>query len=184
MRMSTDEEPRRGAGVRDDRGGSRGGDHRVRHRARVRAWRGRARPQRAAARPRPASLRRGGDRADRDEGRHGTGRRRVDPGRSGEGDPRRLRGQPRCARRPSDRPLPDPRTRIHGHRGEPRCARSHGSSTTAWCGTSAFRTSTACNWTRRSSSRLWRPFRSHSAPSTTARCGEESSSAAKRRGSP
>ena len=73
--------------------------------------RGRARPQRAAARPRSASLRRGGDRANRDEGRHDAARRRLGAGRPREDDPRRLRGEPRRARRPADRPLPPPRAR-------------------------------------------------------------------------
>ena len=71
----------------------------------------RARPQRAAAGPRSPRLRRGRERADRDEGRHGAHRRRVDPGRSREGDPRRLRGEPRRSGRPGDRPLPHPRAR-------------------------------------------------------------------------
>ena len=35
----------------------------------------------------------------------------MGPGRSREGDPRRLRGEPRCSRRPADRPLPHPCTR-------------------------------------------------------------------------
>ena len=49
-----------------------------------------------------------GARADRDEGRHDAGRRRLDPRRSREGDSRRLRGESRCAGRPCDRPLPHP----------------------------------------------------------------------------
>ena len=53
-------------------------------------------------------------RADRDEGRHDARRRRLGSGRSGEGDSRGLRGEPRGARRaPIDLYLihaPDPRT--------------------------------------------------------------------------
>ena len=51
---------------------------------------------------------RGGDRPRRHEGRDG---RRLDPGRTGAGDPRRLRGEPRGARRAADRPLPAARAR-------------------------------------------------------------------------
>ena len=58
------------------------------------------------------ALRRAGDaRADRDEGRHDAHRRSVGAGRSSEGDPFGLRGEPRGAGRPSDRSLSHPRTR-------------------------------------------------------------------------
>ena len=89
------------------------GRDRVRHRARVRPRRRRPRAQRAAAgracsasvpAPQP-------QRPDRDEGRDDADRRRLGPRRPRQGDPRRLRGEPRRARRPADRPLPDPRAR-------------------------------------------------------------------------
>ncbi len=64
--------------------------------------------QRAAARPRSPPCEDRCHRADRDQGRHVAGRRRLDPRRPCEGDSRRLRGEPRRSRRPADRPLPDP----------------------------------------------------------------------------
>ena len=73
---------------------------------------------------------------------------------------------------------------IRGRRGEPPCARWPDSSTTASCGASGSRTSTAASWTRRSSSPRSRPSRSRSASSTTARSAAASSSAAPSRGSP
>ena len=111
MRMSTDDGRDEQLALETIAGGRRGGCDRVRHRTRVRARRVRARSQRAAARPRASGLRRGGDRAHRDEGRHDTSGWRVGAGRAREGDPRRLRREPRCAGWPVDRPLPDPRSR-------------------------------------------------------------------------
>ena len=95
---------RRGPRARDHRGGGAGRHHDVRHGPRLRG-------QRAAARARPPASRRGGKRPGRDQGRHEPCRRRVDSRRTREGDPRRLRGQPRVARRASDRSLPHPRAR-------------------------------------------------------------------------
>ena len=78
----------------------RGRHHRLRHGARLRRQR-EPRGSRSPARGAP-------DGADRDQGRHEPGRRQMDPGRPRQDDPRGLRSQPRRARRPGDRPLPDP----------------------------------------------------------------------------
>ena len=53
-------------------------------------------------------VRRRGDGADRDQGRHDSPRRRLGSGRPRQGDPRRLRSEPRRPGRAPDRPLPDP----------------------------------------------------------------------------
>jgi len=99
---------RRGARARDHRGGGGRRHHGVRHCACIRARRRRARSQRAVAGTRPLVVRRGHDRPNRDEGRDGAAGRRLGAGRSGEDDPGGLRGEPRRARRPADRPLPRP----------------------------------------------------------------------------
>ena len=103
--------PRRGAGARDDRCGRRRGDHRVRHGALLRPRSRGARAQRAVACSCAARVRRGADRPDRDEGRDDARRQRLGAGRPREGDPVRLRGEPRGARRPRDRPLSAARSR-------------------------------------------------------------------------
>ena len=94
--------------ARDRRRRSRGGNHRLRHGARVRRRRVGARPQRAAARPRAPARRRRASGARRDEGRHGAPGRCVAARRPREGHLRGLRGKPRRARRACDRPLPPP----------------------------------------------------------------------------
>ncbi len=62
-----------------------------------------------ASRQGASALRRGRERADRDQGRHEPARRRVGARWPGSLDPRGLRGEPRSARRPPDRPLSPPR---------------------------------------------------------------------------
>ncbi len=103
-------------------------------------------------------------------------------GRPGEGAARRLRGEPRRARRPSDRPLPRPRSRpadaVADDAARARPARRGRARRSTWVS----RTSTAGSSTRRSSSRRSQPSRSRSASSTTGRCAAGSSSAATRLG--
>ncbi len=94
----------------DDRGRCRGGHHRLRHRPRVRPGRVRAGSQREASGPRASWFGRRRERARRDQGRHDASRRRLDPGRPGQGDSRGLRSEPGGPGRPAHRPLPHPRT--------------------------------------------------------------------------
>ena len=101
--------------------------------------------------------------ADRDEGRHGGTERRVGSGRSREGDPGRLRGEPRTRSTGSRSTSTSCIRRIHARRGARPCARSRGSSTTASSRGSASATSTARSWTRRRASRRSRRCRSGSA---------------------
>ena len=75
-------------------------------------------------RPRAPSQRRRGRRTDRDEGRHAAGLQRLGARREGEGDPRRLRGEPRLRSTASRSTyLPDARARsadaMGGHQSEP-----------------------------------------------------------------
>ena len=183
MRLSTDEARDEELAARDDRGRRRRRRDGVRHGARVRPRAGRARPQRAAARPCAARDGRRRARADRDQGRDDASGRRLDPGRTREGDPGRLRGEPRGARRTADRPLPDPRARsanaVDDLRARARTARRRRRRAT---GRRRERQPPSARRGARARADRGGPGRAR-ARSTTARCAEASSSAASSRGS-
>ena len=110
--------------------------------------------------------------------------RGVGARRPGPLDPRRLRSEPRCARRPRRSISSSSTCRIRARRGGRRFARSRSSPTKGSSPASASRTSTATSSTRRSSSLRSQPCRSLSARSTIARFAVASSTAASRQGSP
>ena len=163
----------RAARARDGRRRGGRGDHRVRHRPVVRR-------QRAAARAGASRPRLGGQRPDRDEGRHvADGAAWVPDGRA-----KTIRSDCEASLEALDGLPIDlyllhaPDTRTHWRR---RSVRSRDSWTTGSCVASASATWAGENWTRRSRSRRSRPCRLRSASSTTALSAAASSSAVPRR---